>query len=222
MAFGKGGRGKTKRKDKRGGVKRKQHNIPDEIDVDIKHQEYLKFSKNLDENGRPKPLTENQLKQLIRSAVRSKWMSCNAKLAFLESKREPDTDPDSRRLWKWQCNHCKEYFGLSEINIDHISQEESFDDLSKAYSWASSVLNAGGDEDLQVLCIDDHLVKSHVDATGLSWEEAILDKDAIAWLKNKEINHQEFLISKGYSEKDTSNASKRRACYIEYLRSIRK
>ena len=155
--MGFGGNIKRKAKDKRGGVKREKHNIPDSIDVDIKHQDYLKFSKTLDEDGRPKPLTENQLKQLIRGAVRKKWMSHNAKLAFIESKREGDTDPNSRRIWKWKCNHCGEYFGLNDINVDHISQEESFTDLGQALSWASSILNAGGDLDLQILCIASRL-----------------------------------------------------------------
>lgn len=211
---------KKPKTDKRKGSKRAISNIPDQIDIDIKYQEYLKFSKTLDENGRPKPLTENQLKQLIRSAVRKKWMSANSKLAFLESKREPDLDINSRRIWKWKCSHCGGYFGLGEINVDHISQEETFTDLDQAMLWASSILNAGGTEDLQILCVPDHEIKTHVDETGLSWEDAVLDKNAIAWLANKSLNHQQFLIDKGYSKEDTSNLKKRRACYIEYLKSL--
>ena len=207
------------KKDKRNGVKREIHSVPDQVDIDIKHQDYLKFSKALDEEGRPKPLTENQLKQLIRGAVRKKWMFAPAKLAFLESKRIPDLDPNSRRIWKWECNQCKKFFGGNEINVDHISQEESFTELEGAFNWASSILNAGGDQDLQILCIPDHEIKSHVDSTGLSWEDAVLDKKAIAWLADKTCNHQDFLIDKGYTKVETSNGTKRRACYIAYLKS---
>jgi hypothetical protein len=208
------------KKDKRKGVKREVHSVPDQIDIDIKHQEYIKFSKTLDENGRPKPLTENQLKQIIRGAVRKKWMFANSKLAFLESKREPDLDPNNRRIWKWKCNHCGEYFGGNEINVDHISQEESFTELDAAFTWASSILNAGGDDDLQILCIPDHEIKSHADKYGFTWEAAILDKKAISWEEDKTSNHQEFLMSKGFSKEETSNIKKRRACYIKYLNSL--
>lgn len=212
---------KRPRKDKRKGVKRKHHNIPDEIDVEIKYQEYLKHSKGLDEDGRPKPLTENQLKQLIRSAVRKKWMSCSSKLAFLEKHRIPDTDPNSRRIWKWQCNHCKEFFGLDEVNVDHRYQEETFTELSQAFAWASSLLNAGGDEDLQVLCVPDHEVKSHCDSTGLSWEDAILDKILIKWEGDNKgvVNQRSLLVSYGVPNADKLKAKEIRKALFDFMKA---
>jgi len=217
VAFARGRKG-SKKKDKRNGVKRKHNNIPDKIDIELWKEKIEILSKSLDENGKPNPLTENQLKQIIREGVREKWMYSKAKLAFLEKTKIPSYDPDCRKRFVWECNKCKHLFGANEINVDHINQEESFKSLEDAHLWASSLLNSGGD-DLQILCIPDHKIKTHCDSTGLSWEDAVIDKQAIAWEDTK-IKHQQFLMDIGFSKQETSNKKKRREVYIRYIKAL--
>lgn len=213
----------SKRKDPRNGVKRKNNNLPDALDLEIWAAKVAKLDKGLDENGKPVPLTENALKQIIRGAVREKWMYQNSKLHFLESKKEADMRPETRTRGVWGCTICKGKFKSDEVNVDHISQEESFTSLDDIMSWASSILNAGGSDELQILCIPCHDIKSHVDKTGLSWEEATLDKKAIAWLKpavNKVGAQKSKLRGWGFTELEVSNGPKRRACYIQHLKNV--
>ncbi len=210
----------TKKKDKRGGTPRARYNVPDKIDLEILQDKIDTLSKSLDENGRPKPLTEKQFMQIIRLAVRKKWMSCNSKLAVLESCKEPDYDVNSRSRFKIECQMCHEKFVATDINIDHITQEESFTSLDEAFTWASSILNAGGLEDLQPLCIPCHKIKSHMELKGLTYDEAVLDKEAINVQDKKNPktkgDDKKWLTTRGIAPE--SNAKKRRKQIVDYLR----
>jgi 5-methylcytosine-specific restriction endonuclease McrA len=161
------------------------YNLPNDSDIEKINKEILKHSKSLDEDGRPKPLTENQLKQLIRSAVRQKWMYCPSKLSFLAKAAVPDYDETTRRRMKYQCNICKEWFTATQVQVDHIKQEESFSSLEDALTWAGSILNAGGDEDLQILCEYDHSIKTLLDGCGRDFR----DPEDWAWgVLEKQVN----------------------------------
>jgi len=208
---------KRSRKDKRNGVKRGFYNVPDQLDIDLHQQEYLRLSKSLDETGAASPLTDNQLKSLIRSVVRERWMYYSTRLSFLNSKLVPDTDPSTRRRFKTECNICKNWFTKSDVDVDHRIGEHSFTKLSQAKEWASSILDVGFD-DLQILCTDVcHPIKTLSESHNVTFEEAVFIKKAIAWEKDKNINHKQFLADKGFSDKEVSNKEKRRECYINSL-----
>lgn len=203
----------TPKKDKRNGVKRAKSNVPDQLDIDLKYQEFLKFMKSLDEDGSPKPITEKQLMALIRSAVRTKWMSCKTKLAFLEKTRIPDTDPNTRTMWLWECEMCKGKFKNNEINVDHKQSEKSFTEIGQALEWASGILDVSFD-DLQILCIPDHMIKNVMDSHNCSYEEAVNIKKAIEILDNKD---KALTWFKERGIIPPSNAKKRREAIIKYL-----
>lgn len=209
---------KTPRPDKRKGEKRDSYNVPDDLDLQLLAQSLEKLSKGLDAEGRAKPINEQYLKNLFRSAVRKKWMSCNVKLHFLESGLEPDYDQNTRRRFKIQCNICKNYFTKAEIEIDHIKQEQEFDSWDKATLWASAILDVGA-KDLQRLCGECHSIKSHCDLLGLDfnvkydWNVAIADKQAIEICKQKQ--DKEWLLAKGITP--LGNQKLRRSQIVEEL-----
>lgn len=209
---------KTPRPDKRKGEKRDSYNIPDDLDLQLLAQSLEKLSKGLDAEGKAKPINEQYLKNLFRSAVRKKWMSSPQKLHFLESGLEPDYDVNTRRRFKIQCNICKNYFTKSEIEIDHIHQPQEFDDWSKAIPWARAILDVGV-KDLQRLCGGCHDVKSHCDLLGLDftkeydWRFTVADKKAIEICKKKE--DKSWLLEKGVTP--ASNTKLRREQIVQEL-----
>ena len=204
--------------DKRKGSKRDSYNIPDEVDLEILAQSLEKLSKGLDSEGKAKPIDEQYLKNIFRSAVRKRWMAAPTKLHFLESGLEPDYDPNTRRRFKIQCNICKQYFTKAEIEIDHIKQEQEFDDWSKALLWAKAILDVGA-KDLQRLCQGCHLIKSHCDTLGLDftkvedWKYTVADKKAIEICKKKE--DKQWLTGKGLTP--AGNAKLRRNQIVQEL-----
>lgn len=178
-------RGKTKR-EKAGYPKREKHNVPDEYDEKLRQEELDRLAKKLDENGRPTPLTEKQKVAIAVSAYRKKWMSCDAKLHFLLKKQLWDTDPNTRTTKLWQCNHCEALFKQEEINVDHIVSEVSCTTFEEFEIWSNNILNAGGDDDLQILCIPCHEIKNVMDANGTKdWKLGTAIKKAIAIQKKK-------------------------------------
>jgi hypothetical protein len=141
-------------------------------------QKILKQKKvGLLEDGSPKrKMDEHSAKAFFRSAVRKRWMHCNAKLYFLESQRIPDEDPTSRRKWKYRCSICKQFFSKEHVDVDHIEGEKSFTEWDQAFTYASSILDVGTN-DLQLLCNADsgtncHATKSTCERLGLDWTDA--------------------------------------------------
>lgn len=183
--------------DKRKGVKREAHNIPDEVDLEIWHQEFLKLSKPLDENGYRKPITETELVGWIRKKFDEIWMKCPQKLSFLASKREPDYSPDTRRASMYVCNICKEGFTMPEVQVDHISGEHEFTKLDQIVEFANKRFMVGYN-DLQVLCVECHLCKTLAERSGITFEEAKIEKQVIAICNDKaDKGGKNWLIERG-------------------------
>lgn len=198
--------------DKRKGVKRAAHNIPDEIDLALWQAEYEKYASKLDENGYRKPITETELVGWIRKKLDEVWMSCPQKLAFLEKMRVPDYDPSTRRTSKWQCNITKEWFNKTDVQVDHIQGEHEFTRLDQLVEFANKRFMVGY-KDLQILSIEAHQIKTHAERHGMTYEEAKLDKQAIAIQDSKK--DKQWLLDKGMPP--GKNAKIRKQQIIDYL-----
>ncbi len=224
MAFRPAKKG-SKRKDPRNGVKREKYNVPDELDLQLKQEKVDKLSKTLTEDKKAKPLTDAQIKGLFRDSVRKKWMYAPVKLSFLESQAIPDYDPNTRTRFKWQCNQCKGMFKKEEVEVDHVFQggDRDFKTMCDAPEHARGILDVGWD-DLQILCADKlkgcHPIKSHAEITGLSFEDARLDKEAIRWTKENKgvVNQRKLLSEMGIEGVDKVKATEVRQVYFEYLK----
>lgn len=198
--------------------KRAKHNVPDEFDELLRQEELARLGKKLDGVGRPTPLTERQLVAICVKAIREKWMSCDSKLHFLLSKQEWDTNPNTRTTKLWTCNQCKDKFKLSDINVDHIRASGECTSLEQLVGWAESQLNSGGDEDLQILCIDCHSIKNVMDVKGITdWAEGEKVKKLIALLALKANEQKELLAEHGYTGSQVSNKEKREKCFTRLL-----
>ena len=220
-----------KRSDPRKGVKRKINNVVDELDLKLKKDKLDKLSTGLDVDGKPKPITDNQIKAIIRTAVRKKWMSAPTKLAFIERRRIPDTDPNSRRLWKFKCDMCNEWFKETEMEVDHNIGENPFTDLNEdsVRGYFQSILDVGGEEELNHFCSPCHSIKTVMESHDYTYEQAVEFKKITAWEEYMKTEGKRegvsavgmmknFLKSKGFSEAEYSNKEKRRECYKKFMR----
>jgi len=143
-------------------------------------------------------------------------MHCDAKLAFLNSQLVPDEDINSRRRFKVQCNICKDWFAKGAVDVDHLVGNNSLTSLDQIREWTEKILYVGRD-DLQILCTEGcHPIKTLSESHGITFKEAEVLKRVIAWEKEK-IDHKEFLIDKGFTEKEVSNKTKRREAYIVFF-----
>jgi hypothetical protein len=194
--------------------------IPSKADIDKKKAELTKHLKHLTEDGKIK---QNKLLDMIRLSLRKCWMSSPQKLAFLEQTRIPDLDPTTRTKWLWKCAICGGLFKLDDINVDHISGGHSFTKLSDFETYVDNMLNVPI-TGLQILCIEDHKVKTYLETHNLSWDEAVRIKKAIK-LENETggkgkgvaARQKKYLLSKGFKAKDVTNDTNRRECYLKLI-----
>lgn len=194
--------------------------IPTPDDIAKKKAELNKHLKHLDGDGKIKP---NKLLDMVRSSLRKTWMSSPQKLAYLEQTRIPDMNPATRTKWLWRCEICGELFKLDDINVDHIHGNHSFTKLSDFENYVENILNVPI-TGLQILCIEDHMIKTYLEKHKLSWDVAVLVKKAIK-LENEiggkgkgvAARQKKYLLSKGFKAKDIGNEDQRRECFIKLV-----
>jgi hypothetical protein len=103
-------------------------------------------------------------------------------------------------------------------NTDHIEPAGSCRNGLEACIYLFRVLTSP--DNMRILSTKAHKIITHMEKKGLTWEEAIVDKKAIAWCDDKFVDHKAFLKDKGFSDEEVSNAPKRKECYKKYLLSI--
>ena len=114
---------------------------------------------------------------------------------------------------KWQCNITKEWFTKTEVQVDHIQGEHEFTRLDQLVDFANKRFMVGY-KDLQILSIEAHQIKTHAERHGMTYEEAKLDKQAIAIQDSKK--DKQWLLDKGITQ--GKNAGIRKQQIIDYLR----
>src|SRR5574344_465528 len=105
-------------------------------------------------------------------------------------------------------------FGKQSRNceVDHLKGGVGFHDWETFVEWQKRILLVSFD-DLRELCIECHKIINHQQKTGLSLEEARIDKTAIDLVKTK--RDKVWLLEHGV--KPASNATMRRQQIIDYL-----
>ena len=191
MAFGGFGRKSNKPKRKRTAA----HNMADEFEIEKHEKELVKLLKRLHDDGTPiKTLSESQIMSIVRGAIREKWSFCDTKLAYLNMKTIPDDDPNTRRRWKVQCEHCLEWFKKTEVSVDHRIGGHSLKSPAELFDFYDKIINIGFD-DIQILCHADHDRKTACDLYGYTWDEAGIFKQVTAWESaNKKVGDQKTLL----------------------------
>lgn len=197
------------------------HNIADEFEREKRQKELEKFLKQLNPDGTPKkPLTESQIMSLVRGAIRDRWMYSPTKLAYLYMNTVPDEDPNSRRKWKVQCEASGEWLKLTDACVDHKKGEHSLKSPDDLFSFYNSIMNVGFD-DLQILSVGEHDIKTMMERYNYTREEALILKKVTAWEKEYKTagKQKEWLLKKGFSEEEVSNPEKRRQSIWKYFES---
>lgn len=155
--------------------------VPSQADIKKREDKLKEFMKKLNEDGSPQ---EKHVVSVVRSAIRSAWMKSDVKLAYLYSKTIPDMDDTTRTKWLVRCEICGKLFKLTDVQIDHKLGNHSFTKVSDFENYFNNILMVGFD-DLQILCEDDHLSKTLSEKLGITFQEAVLEREVIKLCKMK-------------------------------------
>lgn len=186
--------------------------VPSQADIKKREDKLKEFLKKLDEDGKPQ---EKHVVSVVRSAIRQAWMKSDVKLAYLYSKTIPDMDDSTRTKWLVQCEICKGLFKLTDVEIDHRSGNHSFTKVEDFQNYFENILMVGFDG-LQILCVEDHATKSYMEKNGVTWNEAVVQKECLSILKQKK--DRTWLLEHGITP--ASNQTKRREQITEELRRM--
>lgn len=131
----------------------------------------------------------------VRTMIRSMWSDGIFKTSFLKNNSVliENTNNRSKKRYpmvrKYKCAICGEYFGGTEIELDHVVSENTLTDYEHINDFFTNIILTSPDK-LQVLCKDKktkkdgvvrfgcHSIKTFSERYGVSLEEARADKTA--------------------------------------------
>ena len=184
--------------------------VPSQADLKKREAKLQQFLKKLDADGKPQ---KKHVLSVVRGAIRSSWMKSDVKLAYLYMNTIPDMDDSTRTKWLWRCEICDNLFKLVDVEVDHKSGNHTFTKLEDFPSYFENILMVGFN-DLQILCREDHAIKTLSEANGISFEEAGILKIAID-LQKKKLD-KEYIKSKGVTP--SGNQAGRREQLIQLIK----
>lgn len=139
--------------------------------------------------------SDKAFKGWISSALRRVWSNHPAKIELLNFGRMAFKSPKSnRRIYHNKCMHCDNWFPLKDLEINHIKTVGGFD-LAHIGEVANNLLNVSV-KDLERLCKSCHSVVTYSERSGLSIEDAKLEKKVIAFMNNNNAAEQKRKLLK--------------------------
>ena len=155
----------------------------------------IDLGKEFERMARDFQLEDKDVLNSVRTGIRSMWSNLIFKIDFLnkQSILIDNTNPRSKKRFpkvrKYKCAMCGEYFGSTEIELDHVVSENTLTDYEHINDFFTNIILTSPDK-LQVLCKDKktkkdgvvrfgcHSIKTFSERYGVSLEEARADKTA--------------------------------------------
>ncbi len=160
----------------------------------------------------------------LRGCLRLAWKRHPTKLKVLKEKRKQIRNPNPKgnkpTVFGFECEMCHKEFVLKEAQVDHINPAGSLQCKGDIQGFVERLLWVT-EEDLRLVCKGCNSALALADKTGVSYEEAIREKEAIEWLKiNKGVKKQrDILEALGVVDAQSLKGKDIRKAYVEYLKS---
>jgi hypothetical protein len=145
----------------------------------------------------------------LRGSLRRIWARYPAKLKWKTAQLQaPPPGYPGRAKKVGKCYYCGTLFAASSLEVDHVAQAGACNDWGSAQEFLHNLLDCNGNWVLA--CKPCHKIKSYAERTGVPFEEAIIEKKVIEWLKKGKQEVVDLCKKYGYSDDSLSNESKRR------------
>ena len=150
----------------------------------------------------------------LRGSIRRIWSRHPVKIAYKQSRRyKAPVGRNGKEVWVSDCEVCGKQ--SRDCQVDHLQGGYGFTDWASFTEWAKMILWVGFD-DIQEVCVECHEVITLSQRRGMTFEEARLDKQAIAICKGSVSSVKAFLSERGITP--AGNAEKRRQQVLEALK----
>lgn len=113
---------------------------------------------------------------------RGLWNKYQIKIEFIKTQKQKRMrNVDTGRIANHsQCNLCKKWYPAYAMEVDHKQAGKSLKSLDDIKDKIVRMLYVDPEHDLQYLCKPCHKIKSYADKFDISFEDAKLEKEAIA------------------------------------------
>ena len=166
--------------------------------------------------------TKAQFFQWMRGQMRKAWSRHPVKVSYMSNHRERvplgrKTDKNPQGLvWGCRCEHCNELFKQTECEVDHIHAAGSFKGWEDFEAWMHKLMHINWDG-IRVVCKTCHRIISYAERMGITFAEAKLEKEVIAFTKQSvHMQNMDMIMLLGKAHGNT-NAKQRRAAYKKLL-----
>jgi hypothetical protein len=163
--------------------------------------------------------TEAAFLSFVRGGIRrSLWNKSPIKLEFLRNNRIKIKNTNARSMkrfpevWGGVCYECKKIFDIKNMEVDHLTGEYSLRKLEDLQSFVEGIVCVSK-KDLGLICKECHKAKTYAERSGMSIDDARIEKQAIAIQKGDD---KAWLASQGLTA--AKNAKQRREQIIKHLK----
>lgn len=164
----------------------------------------------------------------MRGQLRQAWTNHPTKNSYITHKRykaplgkPTKKEPNGKMVFTVDCELCEKPCKVSydpkkgeekPFNVDHLIGGKGFKNLEEMMGWIERIFFITSD-DIRILCTPCHKIINHSQKTGLNFEHARADKQAIK-IQNEKTD-KEFIEEAG--ETPGSNAKIRRKQLVQIL-----
>lgn len=167
--------------------------------------------------------TKAEFFKYIRGTLRWQWKRYPLKLEYKNSQVIPNfegsgiTNPKVKKVGK--CAICQNWFPQSALETDHIKPCGSIRDWETAGIFLHNMFCDKAN--LRLLCQGCHSIVTYSERMGLSMEDAIIEKQCVAFGKLPAAEQSKKFAEIGLNPDEYSTKEKRRDAYREYLKAER-
>jgi hypothetical protein len=130
----------------------------------------------------------------VRGQLRKGWSRHPVKNLLIQNNRFKKDNGKGRMTWHLNCEQCKKATPQTKIHVDHLlpstvgglKTEADFGRFIYRLYFVSF-------EDLQLLCIPCHDIKTYSERKGCSFEEAVIEKQVICIMKKGVLDLKKWL-----------------------------
>ncbi len=160
-------------------------------------------------------MSESQFLAWVRSALRSKSLRWPPRAEAIKFARRPYVGPNKLQKWEVLCALCGTWHKIKDTDVDHHPKSAgsilSIDDLGEFINNLYCEV-----DNLRILCKDCHGIHTLAERSGITFEEAVLEKHITEQMKSKDL--LVFLEKYGYTGLSVSNLTKRREAVTAILK----
>lgn len=126
--------------------------------------------------------TESAFYGWVRGQLRKGWSRHPVKNLYLQNNRYKQDNGKGRMVWHLDCEHCNKATKQTQIQVDHILPAGSLKTTEDIGKFVERLFFVTFDT-IRVVCIPCHQIITYAERTGLSFEDAKIEKQCVEIMK---------------------------------------